>query len=141
MEKQSVIEKQIPADAKLALEGYLQPGEDMHRNVLFDKLVQYIPNDPSVKVQVFTAEIIPGGFTGYHCHNGATFFLVLQGYFEAHFEDGVGIRAKAGDVYSEPIGKIHRGHNPHSTIPNLCVCFTVVSPDKEFVTNFDKCPW
>jgi hypothetical protein len=36
--------------------------------------------------------------------------------FEAHFEEGILVRAKAGDVYSEPIGKLHRGHNPHDTI-------------------------
>ena len=138
MDKQS---ETIPADAKLALEGYLLDGEQMHRNVLFDKLVEYIPRDPSLKVQIFTAEIVPGGYTGWHCPNGATFFVALQGFFEAHFEDGIGIRAKAGDVYSEPIGKVHRGHNPHPEIPYLCVCFCVAAPDKDHVTNFAQRPW
>ena len=61
--------------------------------------------------------LAPKGWTNFHCHNGATFFLALQGVFEAHFEEGILIRAKAGDVYSEPIGKMHRGHNPHETLP------------------------
>jgi hypothetical protein len=64
-------------------------------------------------------EIAPGQYTNWHCHNGATFFVVLQGQFEAHFEEGVLIRAKAGEVYSEPIARIHRGHNPHPEIANL----------------------
>jgi hypothetical protein len=67
--------------------------------------------------------------------NGATFFIALQGIFEAHFEDGILVRAKAGDVYSEPIGKMHRGHNPHDTIPYLCVAFCVTAPDRDHVTN------
>ncbi len=39
----------------------------------------------------------------------------LQGQFEAHFPGGSGVlvKAKAGDCYSEPIAKFHRGHNPH----------------------------
>jgi mannose-6-phosphate isomerase-like protein (cupin superfamily) len=69
------------------------------------------------KVQIYTAEIAPKGWTNFHCDNGATFFLALQGIFEAHFEEGVLVHARAGDVYSEPIGKMHRGHNPHETLP------------------------
>lgn len=59
-------------------------------------------------MKIYTAELARKGWTNFHCHNGAAFFLALQGVFEAHFEEG--IRAKAGDVYSEPIGKMHRGH-------------------------------
>ena len=72
-----------------------------------------MPKDPQVKVQIYNAEIAPGGYTNWHCHNGATFFIALQGIFEAEFEEGILVKAKAGDVYSEPIARIHRGHNPH----------------------------
>jgi quercetin dioxygenase-like cupin family protein len=85
-------------------------------------------------VQIYTAELAPKGWTNFHCHNGATFFLGPQGMFEAHFEEGILIRAKAGDVYSEPIGKVHRG-NPHETLPYLCVAFCVTAPDPDHVTN------
>lgn len=81
---------------------------------------------------------MPGGWTNFHCHNGATFFLALQGMFEAHFEEGVLVRAKAGDVYSEPIGRMHRGHNPHPTVSYLCVGFCITAPDREHVTNVVK---
>jgi hypothetical protein len=56
------------------------------------------------------------------------FFIALQGIFEGHFEDGILVRAKVGDVYSEPIAKMHRGHNPHDTIPCLCAAFCVTRP-------------
>ena len=91
----------------------MPPGRGFFRNMLFDQLYASIPKDPSVKVQIYNAEIVPGGYTNWHCHNGATFFVALQGQFEAHFEEGVLVKAKAGDVYSEPIAKFHRGHNPH----------------------------
>jgi len=123
---------------KLKLSGYLKPGEPLHRNVLFDQLVSDIPKDPQLKVIIYNAEIAPGAFTNWHCHNGATFFLALQGTFEAHFhQEGVLVRAKAGDVYSEPIGKFHRGHNPHPHLPYLCIGVQLTSPDLEHVTNVE----
>ncbi len=101
-------------DLKLALEGHVPPGHGFHRNLLLDTMYASLPRDPNVKVQIYNAEIVPGGFTNWHCHNGAAFFVCLQGQFEAHFQEGVLITAKAGDCYSEPIAKFHRGHNPHS---------------------------
>ena len=100
-----------------------------------------LPRDPQVKVQIYNAEIVPGGYTNWHCHNGAAFFVALQGVFEAHFQEGVLVKAKAGECYSEPIAKFHRGHNPHPELPYLCigVCFT--SPDREHVTNSIERPW
>ena len=49
--------------------------------------------------------------------------------------DGTMLRAKAGDVYSEPIGKIHRGHNPRDDIAAIGISFSVTAPDREHITN------
>ena len=125
---------------RLRLDGYLRSGESFNRNVLFDALFTSLPKDPAAKVQIYNAEIAPGGFTNWHCHNGATFFIALQGIFEAHFQEGVLVRAKAGDVYSEPIAKIHRGHNPHPDVSYLCIGIAITAPDREHVTNVEK-PW
>ena len=128
-------------DLKLKLDGIVPPGSGFHRNLLFDALYSSLPRDPQVKVQIYNAEIVPGGYTNWHCHNGAAFFVALQGLFEAHFQEGVLVKAKAGECYSEPIAKFHRGHNPHPELPYLCVgvCFT--SPDREHVTNSLERPW
>jgi quercetin dioxygenase-like cupin family protein len=93
-------------ELKLQLEGFVPPGNGFHRNLLFDTMYASLPRDPQVKVQIYNAEIVPGGFTNWHCHNGAAFFVALQGQFEAHFQEGVLVRAKAGECYSEPISKI-----------------------------------
>jgi hypothetical protein len=81
-------------DMKLQIQGLVPPGQQLYRNVLFDQLYASIPKDPEAKVQIYTAELAPKGWTNFHCHNGATFFLALQGVFEAHFEEGILIRAK-----------------------------------------------
>ena len=128
-------------DLKLKVSGYVKPGKALHRNVLFEQLVESMPSDPAVKVQIYNAEIAPGGYTNWHCHNGATFFVALEGVFEAEFEEGVLVKARAGDVYSEPIGRFHRGHNPHPSIPYLCIAFCVTTPERDHVTNVDAPPW
>jgi quercetin dioxygenase-like cupin family protein len=123
---------------KLKLAGIVPPGREFFRNLLFDQLYASVPKDPQVKVQIYNAEIVPGGFTNYHCHNGATFFIAVQGIFEAHFQEGVLVKAKAGDVYSEPIGKFHRGHNPHPELAFLCFGVCLTAPDRDHVTNVEK---
>jgi quercetin dioxygenase-like cupin family protein len=122
----------------LQLSGHVQSDQGFRRNVLFDQLCASLPKDPQLKVQIYNAEIAPGGYTNWHCHNGATFFVALQGVFEAEFEEGILIRAKAGDVYSEPIAKFHRGHNPHPELPYVCIGICLTPPDREHVTNGEK---
>jgi quercetin dioxygenase-like cupin family protein len=116
-------------------------GHGFHRNLLLDTLYASLPRDPQVKVQIYNAEIVPGGYTNWHCHNGAAFFVALQGLFEAHFQEGVLVKAKAGECYSEPIAKFHRGHNPHPELPYLCIGLCFTSPDREHVTNSIARPW
>src|SRR5260370_12691069 len=87
---------------KLRLSGYTKPGQELYRNVLFDQLFASIPRDPEVKVQIYNAELAPGGYPNCHCHNGATFFIALQGIFEAPFQDAILIQPKAQDVYPTP---------------------------------------
>ena len=130
-------------DLKLKLDGLVKPGQQFqfHRNLLFEQLYASLPKDPQVKVQIYNAEIAPGGYTNWHCHNGATFFVALQGLFEAHFQEGTLIKAKAGEAYSEPIAKFHRGHNPHPELAYLCIGVCLTAPDREHVTNSVERPW
>ena len=120
---------------RLALSGTVPDGQKMFRNELFNDLYASFPRDPEARVWIYSFEFLPKAFTDPHLHNGATFFLLLQGEFEAHFDDGSILRAKAGDVYSEPIGKIHRGHNPRDDIAAIGISFSVTSPDREHITN------
>jgi quercetin dioxygenase-like cupin family protein len=129
------------ADLTLKLTGYTNDQQQLFRNVLFDQLYASLPRDPQAKVQIYNAEIAPGGYTNWHCHNGATFFIALQGIFEAEFQEGILVKARAGDVYSEPIARFHRGHNPHPEIAYLCIGVCITAPDREHVTNAISRPW
>lgn len=125
----------------MQLSGFLKPGQTLHRNMLFDALYSVIPKDPELQVQIYNYEIASGGFTNWHIHTGATFYLTLQGQFEGHFEEGVLIRGKAGEVYSEPIGKIHRGHNPHQEIILQGIGIALTSPNIAPIINVEPPAW
>lgn len=128
-------------DLKLTLEGFAPPGHGFQRNLLLETLYASLPRDPHVEVQIYNAAILPGGYTNWHCHNGAAFFVALQGLLEAHFQEGVLVNAKAGDRYSEPIAKFNRRRNPHPELSYTCVGLCFTSPDREHVTNSIERPW
>jgi quercetin dioxygenase-like cupin family protein len=127
-------------ELKLQLDGILEPGEQHKRGVLLDSMYAFLPKD-AAKVFMFHAEIAPLGYTNWHQHNGATFFVCIKGLFEAHYEEGTLVKAKAGDVYSEPIGKFHRGHNPHPELAYTCIGLCLTSPDLEHITTVPNRPW
>ena len=128
-------------ELKLQLDGFLKAGEQHKRNVLLDTVYGSLPKDSDANILVFSAEIAPGGYTDWHCHNGATFFVCTQGLFEAHFQEGTLVKAKAGDVYSEPIGKFHRGHNPHPELTYTCIGLCLTQRDRDHITHAAERPW
>jgi quercetin dioxygenase-like cupin family protein len=129
------------SNLKLELDGLLGPGEQHKRRILLDSMYAFLPKDPEAKVLMFTAELAPLGYTNWHRHNGATFFVCTQALFEAHFQEGILVKASAGDVYSEPIGKFHRGHNPHPELAYTCIGLCLTSPELEHMTIVPDRPW
>ena len=129
----------VPENLRLQLSGLLEPGMMHTRRMHFDELYEQLPKDASVRVGVYTSEIAPGGATSWHLHNGAGFFLVLQGRVTIEFKDTTR-HYQAGDAYAEPIGVIHRAVNPEPEIPFLCVGFVVTPKDREHVVNIKE-PW
>jgi quercetin dioxygenase-like cupin family protein len=123
----------------LQLTGHVEPGKQYNRHLRYDQFYALLPRDPNVRVQIYTAEIVPGGYTDWHLHNGPAFFLVLQGRITIEFQETVR-QYTVGDAYVEPIGVIHRAHNPDPATPFLCVGFALTPPDREPVVNM-KQPW
>ena len=132
-------ETSIPEELRIQLSGFLAPGSAHSRMMRFEDLYESLPKDASVRVGVYTSGIAPGGATAWHYHNGAGFFLVLQGRVRIEFQDTTR-NYQAGDAYAEPIGVIHRAVNPEPTIPFLCVGFVVTPKDRDHVVNVKE-PW
>ena len=128
------------AALKLRLSGYTGPGQELFRNVLFDQLYASLPKDPQVKVQIYNAEIAPGGYTNWHCHNGATFFIALQGIFEAEFQEGISSTRGPGTCTGADREVSPRSQPPPR--PAVSVHRRLRhAPDREHVTNAISRPW
>ena len=96
---------QAPEDElKLKLTGYTKPGQDLFRNVLFDQLVASIPKDPQIKVQIYNAEIAPGGYTKAHELLGARLRA-------ARLRSGLGLRelSRQLDISASSVSQIELG--------------------------------
>lgn len=70
----------------------------------------------------------PGKTASWHIHNGVVYFVLLRGIIILQYE-GQSEHYSAGDVYTEPIGVVHRPLNPHPEIPASLVGFWVSAAD------------
>ena len=143
-------------DLRLRLSGYTHPGQQLFRNVLFDQLYEFLPKDPKAKVQLANTAKMPFVFKhlaampDVHVGIGATVGSVVATK-GAIIPAAVGVDIGCGMIATqttltaadlpEPVGKFHRGHNPHASMPYLCIGVCVTPPDKDHVTNVDAPPW
>jgi quercetin dioxygenase-like cupin family protein len=127
---------------RIDFESLLPEGQTTVRKVLYEEPYALLPRDPSVSVNVYVGIIKAGARNAYHFHNGTSFFAVIQGRIRIEFEDETKEYA-AGDVYVEPIGKIHRAENPDPDVDFVCIGFNVTAPEREMVVNLagEGAPW
>jgi quercetin dioxygenase-like cupin family protein len=115
--------------------------EDSHvRQVLFDEIESRLPRDAESRVNVQLSELNPGRTASWHVHNGIVYFVVLRGLVSLQYE-GRTEHFSAGDVYTEPIGVVHRALNPHSEIPASLIGFWITAADRPHVTETGEPGW
>ena len=131
--------REIP---RIDFESMVPEGASTVRKVLYEEPYSLLPRDPTVSVNVYAGVIQGGARNAYHFHNGTSFFAVLQGRIRIEFEDEVREYA-AGEVYVEPIGKVHRAVNPDPDVDFVCIGFNVTAPEREMVVNLvgEEPPW
>ena len=127
---------ELPADnLAWTLPGRLTGDESFVRHTIFEELVATIPKDAQVRVVVAQGELAAGTAVPWHIHNGPLFSLLLQGEMILQFsaENGVGeeYHYKAGDVFVEPVGVLHRAYNPNPDVTLLSVGLQLTSPDRD----------
>lgn len=127
-------------DLSLQLTGLL-PADGSHvRRELFDEIERRLPRDPEARVNVQLSELNPGRTASWHVHNGIVYFVIVRGLITLHYE-GRSEHYSAGDVYTEPIGVVHRALNPHPDIPASLIGFWVTAADRPHVTEVSPPPW
>lgn len=129
-----------PTTLTLKLTGLL-PDDGSHvRRVLFDEIERRLPRDSEARVNVQLSELNPGRTASWHVHNGVVHFVVLRGLVTLQYEDR-SEHYSAGDVYTEPIGVVHRAFNPHGRIPASLIGFWVTAADRPHVTEVGAPEW
>lgn len=124
----------VPDDLRLQLTGFVNAEVPYYRNVLYEELYERLPRDPTVRIRVYTGEVAPGVATDWHIHNGPSFFLIVQGRVVIEYQDG-SAEYRAGEVFTEPIGKLHRAINPDDAVSLVAFAFVATPPDREHIVN------
>ena len=129
-----------PATLTLELTGLVPEGGAHVRQVLFDEIETRLPRDPEAKVNIQLSELNPGMTASWHIHNGVVYFALLRGLISLQY-DGRTEHFSAGDVYTEPIGVVHRAFNPHPEIPAALIGFWITPADRPHITETNEPPW
>ena len=129
-----------PSTLSLQVRDILEEGKPHIRQVLFDEIETRLPRDSESRVNIQLSELNPGRTASWHVHNGIVYFVVLRGLVTLQYE-GRAEHFSAGDVYTEPIGVVHRAFNPHPDIPASFIGFWVTAADRPHVTETGAPDW
>jgi quercetin dioxygenase-like cupin family protein len=129
-----------PATLALRITGLVPEGGSHVRQVLHDEVEARLPRDPESRINIQLSELIPGKTASWHIHNGVVYFVLLRGIITLQYE-GRSEHYSAGDVYTEPIGVVHRALNPHPDIPASLVGFWVTAADRPHITETGEPLW
>jgi quercetin dioxygenase-like cupin family protein len=129
-----------PDTLALQLTGLLPPDGSHVRQTLLDTIETRLPRDPEARINIQLSELGPGRTASWHVHNGIVYFVLLRGIITLQYE-GRSDHFSAGDVYTEPIGVVHRAFNPHPNIPAALVGFWVTAADRPHITEVGEPTW
>jgi quercetin dioxygenase-like cupin family protein len=129
-----------PATLALKTTGLVPDGGSHVRQVLLDQIEARFPRDPESRINIQLSELNPGKAASWHIHNGVVYFVLLRGIITLQYE-GQTEHYSAGDVYTEPIGVVHRALNPHSEIPASLVGFWVTAGDRPHISETGEPTW
>ena len=118
-----------PATLALQITGLVPEGGRHIRQVLLDQVEARLPRDPEARINIQLSELNPGQTASWHIHNGVVYFVLLRGIITLQYE-GKSEHYSAGEVYTEPIGVVHRALNPHPDIAASLVGFWVTAADR-----------
>jgi quercetin dioxygenase-like cupin family protein len=129
-----------PDTMALQLTGLLAADGSHIRQTLLDTIETRLPRDPEAMINIQLSELGPGRTASWHVHNGIVYFVLVRGIVTLQYE-GRSEHYSAGDVYTEPIGVVHRAFNPHPDIPAALVGFWVTASDRLHITEVGKPAW
>jgi len=129
-----------PATLALQITGLVPEGGRHIRQVLLDQVEARLPRDPEARINIQLSELNPGQTASWHIHNGVVYFVLLRGIITLQYE-GKSEHYSAGEVYTEPIGVVHRALNPHPDIAASLVGFWITAADRPHISETGEPVW
>lgn len=129
-----------PATLALQTTGLVPDGGRHIRQVLLDQVEARLPRDPEARINIQLSELNPGQTASWHIHNGVVYFVLLRGIITLQYE-GKSEHYSAGEVYTEPIGVVHRALNPHPDIAASLVGFWITAADRPHISETGEPAW
>ncbi len=129
-----------PETLALQMTGLLPEDGSHVRQVLFDEIESRLPRDSEARINIQLSELNPGRTASWHVHNGIVYFILHRGMVSLQYE-GRTEHFAAGDVYTEPIGVVHRALNPHPEIPAALIGFWVTPAERPHITEVPAPAW
>jgi quercetin dioxygenase-like cupin family protein len=129
-----------PETLALRVTGLLPEDGSHVRQVLYEEIESRLPKDTDARINIQLSELNPGRTATWHIHNGIVYFVLLRGLISLQYEGRIE-HYTAGDVYTEPVGVVHRAVNPHPEIPAALVGFWVTAVDRPHITETDAPEW
>lgn len=129
-----------PTTLAVQITGLVSEGGAHIRQVLFDEIESRLPRDPESRINIQLSELNPGQTASWHVHNGVVYFVLLRGVIVLQYE-GRNENYSAGEVYTEPVGVVHRALNPHPEIPASLIGFWVTAADRPHITEAGEPAW
>jgi quercetin dioxygenase-like cupin family protein len=129
-----------PATLSLRINGLVPEGGSHVRQVLFDQIESRLPRDPESRINIQLSELNPGRTASWHIHNGVVYFVLLRGIITLQYE-GRCEHYSAGEVYTEPIGVVHRALNPHPHTPASLIGFWITAADRPHLSETGEPGW
>jgi quercetin dioxygenase-like cupin family protein len=129
-----------PNTLALQITDLVPEGGSHVRQVLHDEIEARLPRESVTRINIQLSELNPGKTATWHIHNGVVYFVLLRGLVTLQYE-GRSEHYSPGQVYTEPIGVVHRALNPHPTIAASLVGFWVTPVDRPHITETDEPSW
>lgn len=134
-------------DLHMQLTGLASENEPFARRVIWEMLEDRLPRGAQSRVRIHISNVIPGGWSSWHVHNGPSYHLLLQGrvVLERAGEENeapdwrtvptYAEEYKAGDAFAEPVGIPHRAGNPDPETTLVVVTFHCAEIDRHHIVT------
>lgn len=130
----------VPPDLFMELSGHINAETPFLRTEIATGILTTLPKEPEAQLLVYLGEVSSEVNIPWHFHNGPLISIIVQGECIIQFSNDEAYHYKAGDVFVEPVGVVHRAYNPNPDVPMSALAVQLTSPGRQHIVNVEAPP-